>query len=119
MVTDHLDKNLYLLEEDLHLLEEDLHPLEDPHTRGGPHQGEIHLGRGGTLGGILQGGRNRQGGETHQGGKTRQGGGIGRNQGHLQGELIPLDIEGNMLDLGRGLPTQGITTDDRQGDSLS
>jgi hypothetical protein len=117
MVMDHLGENLYLPEEDLHLLREDLHPLEDPHT-GGPHQGETHLG-GVTPGGIHQGGRNRQGGETHQGGKTPQGGGIGRDRGHLQGELIPLDIEGNMIDLGQGLLTQGITIDDHQGDSLS
>jgi hypothetical protein len=32
--------------------------------------------------------------------------------------MIPLDIEKNMIDLGPGLPTQGIITGDLQGDSL-
>jgi hypothetical protein len=113
MVIGHHGEDLHLPEEDLHPLEEDLYPLEEdlyllegPHTRGTHQRGETHLG-GGT----------HQGGGIHQRGEgTPQGGGIGQNQGHLQENMI--DIEGNMIDLGQGLPTQGITTDDLQGDSL-
>ena len=120
----HHGEDLHLPEEDLHPLEdlypleEDLYPLEGPHARGTHQRGEAHLG-----GGTHLGGGNHRGRETHQGGGihqrgegTPQGGGIGQNQGHLQENMI--DIEGNMIDLGQGLPTQGITTDDLQGDSL-
>jgi len=108
------EEDLHPLEEDLYPLEKDLYPLEGPHARGTHQRGEAHLG-----GGTHLGGGNHRGRETHQGGGihqrgegTPQGGGIGQNQGHLQENMI--DIEWNMIDLGQGLPTQGITTDDLQ-----
>ena len=51
----------------------------------------------------------------HQGGGTPHEGGTGQNQGHLRGKLMALDIEGNMVDLGQGLLTQGVTIGDLQG----
>ena len=78
--------------------DEDLHPLEEgPHPRGGAHQ---------------------EGGTPHQDGGIPHEGGTGQNQGHLHGKLIPLDIEGDMVDLGQGLPTQGITIDDLQEEGI-
>jgi len=132
MVIGHHGEDLHLPEEDLHPLEdlypleEDLYPLEGPHTRGTHQRGEARLEGGTHLGGgnhrgreTHQGGGNHRGRETHQGGGihqrgegTPQGGGIGQDQGHLQENMI--DIEGDMIDLGQGLPTQGITTDDLQ-----
>ena len=116
MVIGHHGEDLHLPEEDLHPLE-DLYPLEGPHTRWTHQRGEARLEGGTHLGGNHRGRETHQGGGIHQRGEgTPQGGGIGQDQGHLQENMI--DIEGDMIDLGQGLPTQGITTDDLQGDSL-
>ncbi|BAB64741.1 P0560B06.2 [Oryza sativa Japonica Group] len=95
---------------------------EGTHQGGHPHQGEeIHQGGTPHQGeGTHQGGPPHQGegthqeGTPHQGGGTPHEGGTGQNQGHLRGKLMALDIEGNMVDLGQGLLTQGVTIGDLQ-----
>jgi hypothetical protein len=97
--------------------DEDLHPLkEEPHPRGGVHQGGGIPHQGGGIP-LQEGETPHQERETrHRGGGThQQGRGIGQNPGHLQGKLIHLDIEGNMVDLDQGRHTQGITIKDLQG----
>jgi len=122
----HHDEGLHPLKEDTGHHDEDLHPLkEDPHPRGGVHQGGGIPHQGGGIphqgGGIpLQGETPHQERETHhqEEGTPQQGRGIGQNQGHLQGKLIHLDIEGNMADLDQGLHTQGITIKDLQEEGI-
>jgi hypothetical protein len=115
----HHDEDLLPLKEDMGHHDEDLHPLkEEPHPGVRVHQGGGIPRQGGGIphqgGGIpLQEGETpHQERETpHQGGGTpQQGRGIGQNPGHLQGKLIHLNIEGNMVDLDQGLHTPEITT---------
>lgn len=114
----HQDEGLLPLKEGMGHRGEDLHPLkEEPHPRGGVHQGGGIPHQGGGIP-LQEGGIPLQEGDTphqerethHQGGGTPlQGRGIGQNPGHLQGKLIHLDREGNMVDLDQGLHTRGIT----------
>jgi hypothetical protein len=116
----HRDEDLHPLKEDMGHRDEDLHPLkEEPHPRGGVHQGGGIPHQGGGIP-LQEGETPHQERETHhQGGGThQQGRGIGQNPGHLQGKLIHLDIEGNMVDLDQGRRTQGITIKDLQEEGI-
>lgn len=139
--TGHHDEDLHPLKGGMGHHGEDLHLLkEEPHPRGGVHQGEGIPQQGG---GIplhegetphqereipLQGGGSPQqeGGTPQQErgtpqqerGTPQQGRGIDQNQGHHQGKLIPLDIEGNMVDLDQGLHTLGVTIEDLQEEGI-